>query len=167
VKVVSSLALVGAFAVGCEPPSTTSTFVVLDNDYPASSGFVVYQAFWQAVSFQTPIPPGSSSGPQNTVPASANTAWVVLAPGWNPASSPSLTTFVVLQSQQGYAVDVGTTLDISVSDDSFEGNCAAGSFLTQSQADFATQFVFADVFAGLHYDAATCTTTRIGDAGAP
>ena len=67
----------------------------------------------------------------------------------------------------GYGVDVSDTLDIPVSDATFTGNCGAGSFLTQSQADFITQFVFSDIFAGLQYDAATCTTIPIGDAGAP
>jgi hypothetical protein len=170
VKVVASIALVfSSFALGCEPASNTSTFVVLQNAYPASSGLVIYDAFWQAVSFEdaAPLPPGASSVPESTVPCSANTAYVVLAPGWDPAKSATPTTFVVLQSEQGYAVDVNDTVDIPVSDASFAGNCAAGSFLTQSQADFITQFVFSGDFAGLRYDAATCTTTAIGDAGAP
>src|SRR5580658_5826742 len=74
--VVASVACV-PFAMGCDngPPA----YVVLDNDYAATSGRVVYQAFWQAVPFQTPVPPGSSSAPQSTVPASDNTAYVVLA----------------------------------------------------------------------------------------
>jgi hypothetical protein len=166
VKVVASLTLVTAFALGCLPASTTTTFVVLENDYPATSGLVIYQAFWQAVSFPTPIPPGASSDPQNTVFASANTAYVVLAPGWDPTSTTPPTSFVVLQSQQGYGVRVRDTVHIPVSDSSFVGNCAAGSFLTQSQADFITQIVFQSIFAGLKYDAATCTTIAVGDAGA-
>jgi hypothetical protein len=166
VKIVAPLALMVPFALGCEPPSTTSTFVVLQNDYPRASGLVIYQAFWQAVSFQTPIPPGSSSDPENTVPASPNTAYVVLAPGWNPSSKTTPTTFIVLRSRTGYAVDVHDTVDIPVSDSSFDGDCAAGSFLTQSQADFITQRVFSSIFGGLEYDAATCTTTRVGEAGA-
>jgi hypothetical protein len=160
---VAPLALL---ALACEPASNASTFVVLDNDYAASGELVIYQAFWQAVPFQTPIPPGSSSGPQNTVPASANTAWVVLAPGWDPTSTTSPTSFVVLQSKQGYGVDVSNTVDIPVSDATFAGDCAAGSFLTQSQADFVTQIVFSGIFEGFRYDAATCTTTPIGEAGA-
>lgn len=64
-------------------------------------------------------------------------------------------------------MDVRNTLHIPVSDASFAGNCAAGGVLTQSQADFITQIVFPDVFGGFTYDAATCTTTPLGDAGAP
>jgi len=161
------VALLAPLAAGCEAPSNASTFVVLDNAYPATSGYVIYQAFWQAVSFQTPIPPGSSSDSQHTVPASANTAYVVIAPGWDPTSSTPPTTLIVLQSLQGYGVHVGNTVNIPVSDASFAGNCAAGSVLTQSQADFLTQTVFAGVFAGFRYDAATCTTSPIGEAGAP
>jgi hypothetical protein len=168
VKLVASIALVFAFASGCKPPSNTTTFVVLENDYPASSGVVIYDAYWQAVSFEDagPLPPGSSSVPESTVPCSANTAYAILAPGWDPTSNTSPTTFVVLESKEGYGVAVGETVDIPVNDASFAGSCAAGSFLTQSQADFVTQFVFSSVFAGLRYDAATCTTTPIGDAGA-
>jgi hypothetical protein len=169
VKVVASFAMVALLAqiaLACEPASNASTFVVLDNDYAAASGLVIYQAFWQAVSFQAPIVPGSSSDPQSTVPASANSAWVVLAPGWDPTSTTSPTTFVVLQSKQGYGVDVSNTVDIPVNDATFAGNCANGSFLTQSQADFITQIVFSGIFGGLQYDAATCTTTPIGDADA-
>jgi hypothetical protein len=50
-------------------------------------------------------------------------------------------------------------LTITVDDTAFIGNCAAGTFLAQTEADFVTQRVFAQTFAGLHYDAATCTTT--------
>jgi len=49
----------------------------------------------------------------------------------------------------------------------FIGNCAAGSFLSPAQADFIAQLVFPSDFASLAYDAASCTTTPIGDAGSP
>jgi hypothetical protein len=145
-------------ALGCDAPET---FVVLDNQYPstASTPLIVYRAFWQAVSFSNPIPPGDSSDPQNTVSASDNTAYVVLAPGWDPTSNTPPASFVVLQSIHGFAVDLNNTLHIPVSDATFAGNCAAGSFVPQGVADFITQRVFASVFAGLTYDAATCTTT--------
>jgi hypothetical protein len=105
------------------------------------------------------------------VAASANTAYVVLAPGWDPTSDPTSTTqptsFIVLQSRDGFAVNLGDTLHIPVDDTTFAGNCTAGSVLTQAQADFITQLVFPSTFRSFHYDAATCTTTQIGDAGAP
>jgi hypothetical protein len=157
------------FAAGCDTPQTN---VVVDNRYPPSqaNALVVYHAFWQAVSFTSPIPPGSSSDPQSAVAASANTAYVILAPGWNPAAdggSATPTSFVVLQSRDGFGVHLDTTLHIPVDDSAFAGNCAAGSFLTQEQADFITQRVFQGDFAGLRYDASTCATTPATGGGGP
>jgi hypothetical protein len=143
--------------------------VVLENDYPVSGtdALVVYQAAWQAISFQDPIVPGFSSDLLSTIAASENTAYVVLAPGWDPTSAAAPTSFVVLQSRQGFGVHLNNTLRIPVDDTTFTGNCVAASFLSQAQADFITQLVFPGVFASLHYDAATCTTNPIGDARAP
>jgi hypothetical protein len=167
VKVSALLAsVVAMLASGCEPASNTSTFVVLDNAYAARSQYVIYQAFWQAVPFETPIPPGTSSDAQSTVPASGSTAYVLVAPGWDPASSTPPTSFVVLESRQAYGVHVGDTVHIPVSDTSFVGNCAAGNPLPQSEATFITQLVFPDIFSSYAYDAATCTATPLGDAGA-
>jgi hypothetical protein len=148
----------GLWALGCDAPST---HVVLDNRYPASTTNVVFQAFWQAVRFTAPLAPGASSDPEGTVAASANTAYVLLAPGWDPTADGGAppTAFILLRSPDGFAVDLGQTLHIPVDDTTFAGNCAAGRFLSQAHADFASQRVFAGVFGGLHYDAATCATT--------
>ena len=159
---LSALSLCALLAIGCD---TTTTQVILENAYPPSTtnALVVYGAFWQAVSFSTPLPPGSSSDPQDTVPASANTAYVVLAPGWDPSAdggATAPTALIVLQSRTGFAVHLDNTLRIPVDDETFAGNCAAGSALTQEQADFITQRVFPNDFSGLSYDAATCTTTE-------
>ncbi len=145
------------FWSGCDAPQT---YVVLDNDYPPerADSFVIYEALWQAVSFQTPVPPGSSSDPEKTVPASVNTAYVVLAPGWDPAGAAPPTSFIVLQSRSGLGVHLNSTLHIPVNDTTFAGNCTQNSFLTRDQADFITQFVFASDFAGRTYDPATCQT---------
>jgi hypothetical protein len=167
VKVVASGLSVALCAAGCDAPPSTG--VELENKYPPSptSPLVVYDAYWQAVSFRdAPLPPGSSSPPQVTVPCSANTAYVVLAPGWDPTSATPPTSFIVLESRDGFGVDLGSTLDIPVDDSTFVGNCAAGSFLTQAQADFITQRVFPDDFATLSYSAANCVTTA-ADGGAP
>jgi hypothetical protein len=167
-RTVVAVFLACAFlALGCEGDPHTA--VVLDNDYPAAAvpAQVVYQGYWQAVTFATPVPPGSSSAPQSTVGASDNTAYVVLAPGWDPDAGASTVpaSLVVLQSKNGYGVHLDDTLHIPVDDSTFAGNCAAGSTLTQAQADFITQLVFPSVFASLHYDAATCAVTPIPDAG--
>jgi len=161
VLAASAVSLVAA-ASGCDKPNTT---VIVDNGYPqASAGaLVVYRAHWQAVTFEQPIAPGSSSEPEPTVPASGNTAYVVLAPGWDPTSSAPPTSFVVMESSSGFGVHLDETLHIPVDDGSFVGNCAANSFLSPSEAAFITRQVFPSVFAGLAYDPATCATTAIGD----
>ena len=153
------------FAAGCDH---ADTFVVLDNDYPAASPrpLIVYRAFWQAVPFPDAVAPGASSEPQSTVAASPNTAYVLLAPGWDPNGPTPPISFVVLQSKNGFGVNLYDTLHLPVDDASFVGNCASGSFLSQVQADFITQRIFPDAFASFRYDAATCTTTPLGDAGA-
>ena len=149
---------------GCDIPST---FVVLDNQYPESmaNGQVVYEAFWQAVSFQSPIPPDSSSSPQRTIAASDNVAYVVLAPGWEVGSSAPPKSLVVMQSRVGFSVSLNQTLHIPVDDAHFAGNCAAGSSLSQTEANFLTGIVFAPLFLGVTYDAASCTASPATDAG--
>ena len=156
-----------ALATGCMNVDTPYTYVDLVNDYPTAANVpvVVYQARWQAIAFSTPLLPGASSGPQLTVSASDNTAYAILAPGWDPAGSAPPTRLIVIQSRSGFDVHVGDTLQILVDDRTFAGNCLAGQLLAQSDADAITETVFPDTFAGLRYDAATCTTTPIGDAG--
>jgi hypothetical protein len=150
------------------------TRVVLENKYPSSgeTPFIVYRAFWQAVPFQQPLPPGSSSDEQDTVPASLNAAYAAVAPGWDPDASTVPTSFLFLQSKSGFEVHLNDTLDIGVDDATFAGNCAAGSFISQEQADFMTQRIFTqtlfpDAFAPFFYDATSCATTAIADAGGP
>lgn len=167
---IGALALASLLA-GCAgfPDKAPQTTVVLENRYAPSTSLVVYDAFWLNVSFQgKPLPPGASTDPQDTIPASAdNTVYVVLAPGWDPAGTTAPTTLVVVQSKSGFAIALGDTLRIPIDDAGFDGNCDAGSHLTQDQAEFLTQIVFASDFAGLRYDASTCATTSTGDAGAP
>jgi hypothetical protein len=133
--------------------------VVFTNAYPAttSGAVIVYRGFWQAVALSDPLMPGASSGPQDT--ASPNTAYVLLAPGWNPASGSTPEVLEAVRSRAGFAVHLGTTVDIPVSDAEFDGSCTAGSHLSRAEADFITQRVFADDFAGRRYDPATCMTS--------
>ena len=156
--------VLASLLAGCDTPHT---YVVIDNNYSLSTSFVIYRAFWQSASFPTPVPPGSSSDPQAALPASANTAYVVLAPNWNPASSNAPTAFIVMQSRSGFELHLDHTLHIPVDDVNFVGNCSAGSILSQDEADLITQRVFADTFTDLRYDATTCTTTPIDDSGGP
>ena len=154
------------FGTGCFPRPDTS--VVLENDYPrdAAAAYVIYQAYWQAVSFDAAIVPGAASDVMPTVPASGNTAYVVVAPGWDPSSNTPPRSIVVLESAGQFAVNLDDTLTIPVSDETFIGNCAAGSALTQTEADFITNLVFPGRFAQLHYEAKDCTTPFTGDGGA-
>jgi hypothetical protein len=156
----------GTLFLGCVACDTPQTFVVLENAFPATASkpYVISQGFWQAVSFAGPIPPGDSSPPTATVAASANTAFVLVAPGeevladGGPATGSSL---LVLESDGGFGVELNQTLFIPVRDATFVGDCAGGSPLSQDEADFITQRVFESAFSGLVYDAATCTTQGI------
>ncbi len=162
-------------AIACgDTPHTT---VVLENHYPtsAASPLVIYDAFWHSVSFQgSPLSPGAAAEPplvdgaaQLVVPTSGATAYAVLAPGWDPASTTPPTKLVVLQSRGQYALHLNGTLRIVVDDTSFAGDCAAGDPLPQAQADYITERVFPADFAGLQYDAATCTVSALGGRNAP
>ncbi len=170
-RLAATIALAGVIACAGFPDSAPVTQVVLENHYEASAAnaLTIFDAYWLNVSFSgRPIAAGAASDPLGAIPASAdNRAYVVLAPGWDPTSTTPPSQLVVLQSRAGYEVALGDTVHIAVDDTAFEGNCAAGSPLTRDAADFLTQIVFASDFAGLHYDAATCTTTSTGDAGAP
>jgi hypothetical protein len=150
---------------GCDQGPHTA--VILRNGYPpsATAPLVVYRAYWQNVSFPTPIEPGFSSAPQSAESTSGDAAYVVLAPGWDPELSATPTSLVVMRSRSLIAVSYNDTLTIPVDDTTFAGNCAAGSLLPQAQADFITRVVFPCDFASFHYDAATCTLTPIADGG--
>jgi hypothetical protein len=152
----------------CERASSDdATEVVLDNSYPASSQLVIYRAVWSATSFDDPVLPGASSPVLGAYASSENTAYVVLAPDWEPASRAAPSTFTVLKSRRGFGVHLENTLHIPVDDSHFDGNCRHGSVLSQADADFITHIVFADVFAGLQYEAATCRLTGAGASSAP
>ncbi|MCL2723311.1 MAG: hypothetical protein FWD69_02645 [Polyangiaceae bacterium] len=168
------LLLLAALPACLSAPDTT---VVIENHYPPSStnALVIFRASYKeageatgdtGAAFDQPIVPGASSDPQSVVAASDNPAYVLLAPGWDPASSSPPTSFVVLRSRAGFAVQYGDELRIPVDDTTFAGNCASGSVLTQADADFITQRIFPVAFNTLRYDAASCTTAVLGDASA-
>jgi hypothetical protein len=146
-------------AAGCD--QSPHTAVVLANGYPtaATAPLVVYRAVWENVAFPTPVEPGSSTSPQPSETTSGVTAYVVLAPGWDPELSATPASLVVLQSRVPISETFDDLLTITVDDTTFAGNCVAGSPLPQAQADFITQVVFPCDFAAYHYDAATCTLT--------
>ena len=149
------IALCSLLCVACDQPST---LVGIRNQ----SSSYVYRAFWQAVSFSTPVAPEDSSVFEPTVAASDNTAYALLAPAWDPSLSSGPTVFLVLESQTGFSLHFDHTLQIPIDDSTFNGDCSSGHPLAQSDADFITQRVFSGVFAGRTYDAATCTTHPVG-----
>ena len=66
--------------------------------------------------------------PQDTVAASPNVAYVVVARDWDGgADAPPPASLVVLQSRIGFEVHWNTTVHIPVDDSTFAGNCAHGS----------------------------------------
>lgn len=150
--------------LGCDLSNTA--YAVLENDYPSSATpLVVYQAAFESTSFGAPVSPGSSSAAASALPTSGAPVYVLLAPGWDPAASAAPTSFVVMESSGPYALDVGSTVRIPVSDATFRGNCGAASALSQGEADIVINAYFSSEFTGLRYDAATCTTTFDLDAG--
>lgn len=146
-------------ACGTETPSEA----VVVNDYGAAASdgsfageVTIYRAWYATTLFREPLGPGEQSAPQRTVPGKAR-AYVVLAVGWDPTSSAPPSSFVAAMSKSAFDVDRGGTLRITVSDDSFTGRCDGAEPLSQKDADFITQRIFPAEFAGLDYDAATCT----------
>ena len=163
----ASLAMVGvAFGAVTACDTETPTTAVVDDAYPAIDGgdpatqIVVYKTWWQTTVFLDPVLPGAESQAQRTVPAS-DYAYVLLAPGWDPASTTPPAVLVPVRSNDKLAVARGDTLHITVSDATFTGNCAAGKPLAQSDVDFITQSIFPGDFATVTYDAKTCMATPI------
>jgi hypothetical protein len=143
-------------AAGCDTPETDVVFV---NGYPAPADGAIYAAFWLNVRMTTPLAVGDASAPLAVPQTSGTTAYALLAPGYDPTSPSPPTRLLALESTAAYPVGLDDTLTITVDDTAFTGDCAAGAPLDQTDADFITQRVFATTFAGLAYDAETCTTT--------
>ena len=156
--------------VGCKTADPTQA--VVENAYPEvpdggdpATQVVVYKVWWQVVLFEDPVLPGMSSAEQRGVPENA-TAFALLAPGWDPESGTPPTTLVPVKSKELFVAKRGDTLRIRVSDATFGGNCAAQQALTQEDADFITERIFPGDFAGVFYDAKTCTSTPMVEADA-
>lgn len=156
-----ALALLSCVGAGCDTEDPTA--VVVDNTYADA---VVYRVWWKAVLFADPVLANESSAEQRGIPAT-DTAYALLAPGWDPASGAPPSRLLVFKSKEPLSVARGATLRITVADATFAGSCPAGSPLLQSDADFITQRIFPSDFTGATYDAATCTVRRAPpDAGA-
>ena len=146
--------------------------MVVYNSYPKESPrpVTVYRAYWHSVEFGEPILPGGGSQVTPTVPASGNWAYALIAPGWVPAMGGQPGLLIPLRSRSPLELHQDNTLTIFVDDSTFMGNCAAGSNLSQEEADFITQRIFPEAFARVRYEAVTCGNHSLeagGAGGAP
>jgi hypothetical protein len=150
--------------------------VVVDDDFPPAgtaasptAGTSVFKVWWVTSLLPDPVAPGGEGQTERAVPAS-DFAYAVLAPGWAPSSATPPTALLPAKSTAPLTAGRGETLHVHVSDTTFTGDCAAGSALTQDDADFITQRIFSGEFAGVAYEAATCTraasTVDAGDESA-
>jgi len=151
------LLVLGLFAaatplLGCDD---TASMVVVVNRFDDAS---VYKLWWNTTLIADPVPPGQISAAERTVP-SDDLAYALLAPGWSPATGGPPPALIAIQSFGRLSVTRGKTLGIAVSDDTFVGNCAAGTPLDADSAAFIVERIFPGDFAGATYDPATCTTT--------
>lgn len=165
-------AALSLIVTACDTPDPTKA--VVDNAYPEladggdpSTQVVVYKAWFVTTLFTDPVLPAQSSDELRSVPAT-DTAYALLAPGWDPEGTAPPTTLIAVQSKGKVSVSRGDVLHLSISDATFTGSCAAKQPLAQADADFITQRIFPGDFADKTYDAATCTATPIpgGDAAA-
>jgi len=166
--------LLPAFALALAACDTeTPTTASVRNDYAAvadggdvATQNVVYRVWFATTLFTDPVAPGQTSAELRTVPT-ADYVYALLAVGWDPASGAAPTKLVPLRSKGRLDVARGDLGLIAVSPATFDGDCASGGRLSQEDADFVTQRIFPGPFAGLRFDAATCTAAPVaGDAGA-
>jgi len=156
---------------GCDGAEPTNA--VLSNEYPSASDAAsaesppVYRGWWSVAQFPAPVPAGQVSEPVRIVPGS-DYGYALLAPGWDQTSGAAPSALVPVRSAEKLSIGRGESLTFVVSARTTVGDCRAGNPLTQADADYVTQHIFAAQFAGLSYDAASCTTSRTlaGDAGA-
>jgi hypothetical protein len=172
-RLVAVLFFVGALSAGCDTEDPSQARV--KNAYPsAADGGVheelvtVYRLWWTTTLFAEPILPGAESGLQRVVP-DRDYAFALVAPGWDATTTRAPERLLALRSKTKLTVERGGTLEIDVSAETFNGDCADGNALSQDQADFIVQRIFPGSVSGLGYDAATCTSTAVSgaDTGVP
>jgi hypothetical protein len=151
---LASSLLAGLLLAGCDDNPTTA---IVRNQFATTT--TVYKLWWVTTLFTTPVAPGDASETERTIPAT-DYAYALIAPEWPP------TQLVAVKSMAKLSATEHQLLTIDVSDDQFGGNCASGSLLSDDDARLITERIFPGDFAGLSYDAATCTSTpRQSDAG--
>jgi hypothetical protein len=146
-----------------------ATHAVVANAYPAvladasadasavDETFVV-RAWWSVALFPDAVAAGTESGAARVVPATEY-AYALLARGWDPTSAATPGALVAVRTTERLSAARGRTLRIVLGPGTVVGDCAAGTPLSQDEADFVTTRIFPGAFAGLVYDAATCVAT--------
>jgi hypothetical protein len=152
-------------AAGCETDTATSAQV--DNAYlDRAGGTSVYEAWWVTTHFSRAVAAGASSQPQRTVPDTGY-AYALLEPGFDPSSGSAPSRLVAVRSREPLRGKRGETLHIVVSDETFIGNCAAGSTLSNEDARLIVHSIFPGPFHGLAYEPSSCSSKPLVDAGVP
>jgi hypothetical protein len=172
-SVVAAVAVAVAAAApialcGCNDSPTTA---VVENGYPLSDDagsdagggtatMTIFKAWWVTTLFPFPVGPAATSETERTIPGS-DFAYALLAPGWSPDDGGAPGRLIAIKSTQKLSVAAHERLRITVSDDQFAGNCAAGSSLAPEDAQLIVERIFPGDFAGVTYDPATCASTPI------
>ena len=138
--------------VGCDD----ATMVAANNGY--TDGTQIDDVWWSQTYIPDVVSSGGESPAYRTVPGSDYAYAVIERDG----------DLIVLRSKTTLAAERGTTLHVTVSVDTFDGDCAAGSTIPQAVADLVTQSIFPAPFEGAIYDSSTCKTARVSgpDGGA-
>lgn len=150
---------ISATALGCGDAATVAQ---VDNGYPSFDGgageVTVYRAWWSQTAFLDPVAAGASSDLERTVPET-DYVYAVLARDYDPASGAAPTKLVAVRSSVKLTAARGDTLHLVVTPSTVVGDCAAGTTLSQDEADLITTRLFPGEFSGMTYDARTCTLT--------
>jgi hypothetical protein len=125
-----------------------ATMLVVDNGY--SNATKVDRVWWSETLVPDVVAAGAESPAYRTV-VGEDFAYAVIDRGGG---------FIPVRTSARFASERGSTLHILVSPSTVIGDCASGTVLTQGEADVITQSIFPAEFAGVTYDAATCTTTK-------
>jgi hypothetical protein len=166
------LGLAGASAplAGCNDTAST---VLVANGYPAgtdadggvAASTTVFKVWWTTTLIADPVAPGATSAAERTVPGD-DFAYALLAPSWSPDRGGAPPALIAARSAARLSVARGDQLEIMVSDETFDGDCAAGKPLDAETAALIVESIFPGDFAGARYDPSTCTTTPVAvDAG--
>jgi hypothetical protein len=166
IVVLASIACL-PFSTGCDTSEPTTA--VLSNEYPpvseagAADSMPVYKGWWSVAQFPEAVPAGQVSDAVRIVEGS-DYGYALLAPGHAVATGAPPTALVALRSSQKLSVGRGELLTFVVSPRATVGDCKTSQPLSQDDADFITQRIFPVEFAGLRYDAATCTSSAVSTA---